>query len=103
MSWSMSTVLKHEHTDVGLQKNLDALNAIDRTNVGNQHCVKERDEQIDTAIHAVHQIIVEGGFSNAAEITVSMSGHANPNHETANGWSNESINISVYVKSYKTD
>jgi hypothetical protein len=97
MSWSTSTVLKNEAP----QKNLDVLSAIDRTNIGNQHCTKERDEQIDAVIRAVFQLLMEAGFGNAEEISVSMSGHANKDHNKDDSWSNEFVNINVAVKSYR--
>lgn len=103
MSWSISKTLNHEQTDVGLQKDLDVLNEVDRANVGNQQCEKERDEQINAAIRATFQMLVDAGFDNAKEISVSMSGHANKNHGKDDSWSNEFISINVFVKTYKEE
>jgi hypothetical protein len=102
MSWSISKTLEHTRTSVGLQKNLDELNAVDRGNVGNQACEKERDEQIDAAIKAAFQVMVEAGFVNAEEIQVSLSGHANKDHQEDPFMSNEFINIAVAVRSHAT-
>lgn len=101
MSWSISTVLAGENADVLSANAIDELSGIDRTNIGNADCAKERDEQIEAAIRAVSQLLVEGGFNNAEEISVSMSGHANPEHSTRSGWSNESITVTLAVKSYR--
>lgn len=101
MSWSIYKVLEGENADVFSTNAIDELEAVDRTNIGNQNCVKERDEQIEAAIRAVSQLLLEGGFANAKEINVSISGHANPEHKTASGWSNEAINISLSIKSYQ--
>jgi hypothetical protein len=100
MSWALSATLNH--TD-GLTLEIDQLKSIDRTNIGNSQCVEERDEQIELAIDAVSHLLDDAAFANAAEIGVTLSGHANPEHKTASGWANEAINISVFVKSYRED
>jgi hypothetical protein len=106
MSWSISGELKElksGDTDELLLKAIDTLTAVDRTNIGNSHCEKERDEQIDAAIRAASQLIVEGGFGNAEEITVSLSGHANKEHKRDSSWSNEFISVQVYLKGYRPE
>jgi len=103
MSWTISETVKHESTGIGLQKALDQLNAVDRTNVGNQQCEKERDEQIDAAIKAAFQLIVEGGFANAEEISMSLAGHANKDHEKEQEWANDYISIQVHIKRYRSE
>jgi len=47
--------------------------------------------------------LFEGGFTNAAEISVSMAGHANEEHKKDASWSNEFINISVSIKRYREE
>lgn len=101
MSWSISTVLEGEDADVLSTNAIDELSAIDRTNIGNSDCIKERDEQIEAAIYVTSQLLAAGGFNNAKEVSVSISGHANPEHNTRSGWSNESITVTVAVKSYR--
>ena len=103
MSWTISKTLKNENTGIGLQKSLDELNDVDKTNIGNQQCETERDEQIDAAIKAAFQLIIEGGFSNADEISVSLAGHANKDHEKEQEWANDYISIQVHVKRYRSE
>ncbi len=102
MSWSISTELKNEKTDMFTDNKLKRLKSIDRSNIGNQHCVQERDEQIDAAMQAVASLLIAGGFiENSDEISISMSGHANKNHNKDDSWSNEFVNINIGVKSYR--
>jgi len=102
MSWSITTTLERKDTAVDYAKDVDKLMELDRTNIGNSQCEKERDEQIEAAIHAAFQLFAHPIFSNAAEIGVNLSGHANPEHKAESGWSNDSISINVFVKSYKS-
>lgn len=104
MSWAISKVLNNESnevTDMFIQSGVDALRAIDRTHIGNQQCEKERDEQIDAAIKAVGTLLAQGGFANAAGLSVTLSGHANPEHKSQPGWANEAINISLSITRYQ--
>jgi len=102
MSWSLQVNLVHEHTGIGLQKVLDELNAAIPS--GNEQCVKERDDQVRAATDAVFRMIVDGGaLDNAEEISVSMAGHANEGHKKDASWADEYIQISLYVKKYRTD
>jgi hypothetical protein len=103
MSWSISTTLERKDTAIDAAKEVDKLRALDRSSAGNQQCESERDEQIEAAIAAAFQLFAHPVFANAAEIGVSLSGHANPEHKTQSGWSNESINVSVFVKSYRAE
>lgn len=98
MSWSASLTLKHEASPMGLQNDLEAINALVPT--GQSYAQKECEEQCNAAKRAAFAIIVEGGFENAEEISVSLSGHANENHAN-NKSTNESVNVSVYIKKYK--
>lgn len=102
MSWSISTELKNEPDDMFTDNKLQRLKALDRSNIGNQHCEKERDEQIDAAMQAVASLLIAGGFiQNADVLSISMSGHANKDHNKDDSWSNEFVNINVSVKGYK--
>src|SRR5258706_10338668 len=100
MSWSVSTVIKHKHTDIGLQESLDVLNALVVS--GNDQAAKERDEQLQAATEAFFRILANGGtLDNAEEISVSFSGHANVDHKKVPEWADEYISISCYVKKYR--
>lgn len=102
MSWSISKTLKHEHSGVGLQKTLDELNAIDRTNIGNSQCIKERDEQVEAAIRTAFGLLADGCFVNAEEVSITLSGHANPEHQSSiSGMSNEMISLTIAIKHYR--
>jgi len=98
MSWSLNTALKHPNAGTEV---LDQLQEIDRSNIGNAHSIKERDEQIDAAFDVVSQLVAGPAFVNADEISISLSGHANPEHKHADGWPNDSVSISVTIKSYR--
>lgn len=101
MSWSISTTLKREGNAVDLANEVNKLRGLDRSMIGNTNCVKERDEQIEAAITSAFQLFACPIFDNAAEITVSLSGHANPEHKMADGWANESITVSVWASKYR--
>lgn len=102
MSWSLSTTIKAAEVPVSKTGMVpEELVNIDRSNIGNNQALKERDEQIDAAIDAALRILVQGGFDNAEEIAITMSGHANPEHKPVEGWSNETINVSVTIRKYR--
>lgn len=105
MSWSLSTTVKpdgeNKNHAVVLQLQQAAAN---RESVGNQHCPQERDQQIDAAVQAVLDLLIGGHFiTNAEEISISMSGHANKDHYKDDSWSNEFVNITVAIKTYRPD
>lgn len=103
MSWSVSKTVEVDGEDNSRTLALkvsEALKAADRSNIGNQQCVKERDEQIDAAIRAAARLVRESGFVAAKEIMVSLSGHANQYHKNVDGWANECVTISVYATKY---
>jgi hypothetical protein len=52
------------------------------------------DEQFEAALSAAHGILASGAVGTAA-CSVTMSGHANPNHEKRPGWSNDAIVVSI--------
>ncbi len=101
MSWSISTEIKKDATTKSISDVVGILNSLDKTNIGNQQCVKERDEQVEIAINAAAHLIVNTGLAQNAEVIgVSLSGHANLNHEPVKDWANESITVSGYAKAY---
>ncbi len=102
MSWSIPSItLSHKRTDIGLQKDLDALNALVAS--GNDDCPKERDEQVALATDAVfHMLANDHVFDNAEEVTVSLSGHASADHQQGDpAYSNEFLSIHISVKKYR--
>lgn len=57
-------------------------------------------EQVEMAIESAVSIIASGAVGNdEKDFTVSISGHANENHEPASGWANDTITVSVTQKS----
>jgi hypothetical protein len=101
MSWSLSGKLIRPEGFADVSQNMHDLLAFDRSNAGNTQCIKERDEQIDTAQKLASVFLATEAFANAEEISVSMSGHANPEHKKSTEYANENINISVSVYKYK--
>lgn len=99
MSWSASTSFK---LDVPVSKSglfPEELNNLVAS--GQDYAAKERDEQLEAAKGAALRLLVEGGFDNAEEIGVTLSGHANEDHADVKG-ANESISVNVFVKKYRT-
>lgn len=102
MSWSLSTILQHEHTAAGINKDFDTLNALPTENIGNQQAPAERDNQVKCAIGAVVEILTNSNtFKNAEELSVSLSGHANIDNQS-DGGANDYIQVSMFVKKYRT-
>ena len=103
MSWSLSGILGNPEGFADVNNNLQQLSAIDRTNAGNNQCLQERDEQIDTANKITSVLLATEVFQNAEEISISMSGHANPEHKKSDQYGNENISINVSVRKYQGD
>ncbi len=100
MSWAMQVTLNHEKTDVGLQRDLDTLNAAVPS--GNEQCVEERDTQVRSAVAAVFEMLADSRvFEKAEEITVYFAGHANKDHGPDSSYANEFIQINIAVKKYR--
>lgn len=98
MSWSISTVLKSEGALLSTNA-FEELMAVDRAGIGNENCLVERDEQIETTIRVVSKLLGTNTFKDAKEVSVLMSGHANPNHEIVpDAGMNESITLSLSVR-----
>jgi hypothetical protein len=101
MSWSLSTVLIREKTGGGIQKDLRALQSLPLENVGNQQAVDERNAQIEMAIAAAVSVLSNEPFGDAEEVSVSMSGHANPGNQKGSEFSNDYLQVSISVKKYR--
>ena len=101
MSFSLSGRIKSPEGFADVQKNLEDLLAFDRSNAGNTQCVAERDELIDTAQKLASVLMATEAFANAEEVSVVMSGHANPEHKKSSEYANESISLSVSIFKYK--
>lgn len=99
MSWSVSTTFPIEPGEAGKESALDAINALQPT--GQDYAHGEKAEQCAAAKRAAFAILVEGGFENAEEIGVSLSGHANEGHASSGGMANDSITVNVYIKKYR--
>jgi len=52
------------------------------------------DEQFEAALAAATVILASGAVGTSAAV-VTMSGHANPGHVKRDGWSNDSIVVSI--------
>jgi hypothetical protein len=102
MSWSISTQLNNTEGFSDVSQNLEQLQAMDRSKAGNDHCLVERDEQIDTAQKITSVLLATEVFQNAETLSVSLFGHANAGHKkSAEGWANEGLNISVSIQKYR--
>jgi hypothetical protein len=102
MSWSVSTTVeKFEKTDVGLQIALEAIADAGRSVQANMEVKEETSQQVDAAVRAAHAMIVEGGFDNAETISISLSGHANPEHKMRPEWANDYISVQIYISKYR--
>lgn len=63
----------------------------------NDEVDQEQTEQIDVAIAAAK--LLAGAVGRPGdEVFVSISGHANPGHAPKEGWSNETVTVSVTAK-----
>jgi hypothetical protein len=49
--------------------------------------------QVEAAIGAAVELL--GGLGDPAEVHVTLSGHANPGHESKLGWPNDTITVTV--------
>lgn len=54
------------------------------------------EESISVAARAAIEVATSGAMGDADRIAVTLSGHANPDHVPAEGWSNDAITISLY-------
>lgn len=57
-------------------------------------------EQWKVARNAAAGVLSSGAVGNAdKEFSITLSGHANPRHEPAEGWANDCISITITQKS----
>lgn len=57
---------------------------------------KHVDEAVTAAKKAAKTLIDSGVVGTDTPVRVSLSGHANPDHEPADGWANDFVTVSVY-------
>lgn len=66
----------------------------------NEAVQTEVDEQVREARETVERLVESGVIGTSAkDFHVTISGHANKDHEPASGWANDCISISVSQKS----
>ena len=87
MSWSVNGLVPNESFGLsGLKE--DALRQ-------NPEC----GDQFDAVASAAQSIIDSGTVgAQGKQFHVSMSGHANPNHEPREGWANDAVTIQISQK-----
>lgn len=80
MSWNGSGTAENGELEISVQQNM----------------TEEHTEQLKVASKAVQTILKSGALGDpGAKYFVSMTGHANPDHEPVAGWSNDSLAISI--------
>lgn len=80
MSWSASGTAENGEVEISIPGEISA----------------ESGQQASVASKAVQTIVKSGCLGDPkAKYHVSMTGHANPDHEPVSGWSNDSLNISI--------
>ena len=52
-------------------------------------------DQIETALAAV-QSVIDSGAVGDGPYSVTVAGHANPDHEPTAGWANDGVSLSIY-------
>lgn len=63
----------------------------------------EVDDQIKAATEAAVAAFRSGAIGKPLKFTVSLSGHANPGHKPQEGWSNDTLTISLAGQEYPED
>jgi hypothetical protein len=101
MSWSIGKTITNEEGFADVGHNLEELENIERPTPG-EDVMTEQGEQIDTAVKIASILLATEVFQNAAEVYVSLSGHATPEHKSNNS-TNESVGIRIDVKRYRKD
>lgn len=91
MSWSFSS---GPHKAAEFEKHLkeDAAKTIENNAHLGEHGVEQIKHAVEAAVGTVKSGVV-GGEHHFFHVT--MSGHANPNHEPAPGWANDVVSIHV--------
>lgn len=100
MSWSFSISMKAE--EIGdVEANRAFLEANhDKSKIGNEQAVEERDQQVTSAIDVAAHLLVSGIYDKAKEVTVNCVGHANKGFYGENA-AHDSVQVNVYIKEYK--
>lgn len=98
MSWSSSTPVPVRVRDIG---NLDQADLAGAPQTQPEGCEEAYDDQLRAALDAAEMLC--GGLHPDASVKVSLSGHANPNHEPHDGWADEAISVAVYVQPVVTE
>ena len=63
---------------------------------GTTPMTKEHNEQLHVALTTVKDLIDSGVVGDETKkFSVTISGHANPNHEPAAGWANDALTIAI--------
>lgn len=89
MSWSASTIVQRG------ENAYDAFENVGPTGQEGEHV----DEAFEAALEAAHDLLASGSFgSESREYTVSLSGHANPDHAPVSGWANDCVTVSIQQK-----
>ena len=87
MSWSASFTLRAGDTEP----------REDDLELSNVNEVDEHLEQFREALAAAFGILLSGVVGNRdKDYRVVMTGHGNPDHEPAEGWANDGLNLSIF-------
>lgn len=93
MSWYAS--YKYEDSDVTEETYPALAGLVEQVEQG--VLSKEIGEQVFVTASTVHDIIGSGVVGDPkGKFSITVSGHANPEHKPASGWANDSIVINIY-------
>lgn len=95
MSWSFNTTC----TEPNVEAELDYAEQDYRMQSGLTF-TPAVDDQIKAAAAAAVALVRSGAIGKPLKFTVGLSGHANPDHLPAEGWSNDSISVSLSAQDY---
>lgn len=97
MSWSVATTEPTHYPDI-----LDEIDELEPKHLAPDQLTQETAEQLRAAKVAAKRLIDTGAVGNiggdgdlGVRFQVMLGGHANPNHEPAPGWADDTINITV--------
>jgi hypothetical protein len=80
MSWSGSGTVENQEVTLSIPGEIS----------------QESSQQASVASKAIQAIVKSGALGDpTAKYHISVSGHANPDHEPVSGWSNDSLYISI--------
>lgn len=93
MSWYVS--YKYEDSDITEETHPALAGVIEQVEQG--VLSKEAGEQVFVTVATVHDIIGSGVVGDPdGKFSITVSGHANPEHKPASGWANDSVVINIY-------